>query len=115
MASMIHLIAAARPNFMKVAPLYHALKAAPDFDVKVIHTGQHYDANMSDAFFEDLGLPRPDYHLEVGSGSHAQQTGNVMIKYEEVAIAERLTGLLWSGTLIRLPRSLWSVPSCIFR
>jgi UDP-N-acetylglucosamine 2-epimerase (non-hydrolysing) len=89
MASMIHLIAAARPNFMKVAPLYHALKAAPDFDVKVIHTGQHYDANMSDAFFEDLGLPRPDYHLEVGSGSHAQQTGNVMIKYEEVAIAER--------------------------
>jgi UDP-N-acetylglucosamine 2-epimerase (non-hydrolysing) len=88
MASMIHLIAAARPNFMKVAPLYHALKAAPDFDVKIIHTGQHYDANMSDAFFDDLGLPRPDYHLEVGSGSHAQQTGNVMIKYEEVAMTE---------------------------
>jgi len=89
MASLIHLIAAARPNFMKVAPLYHALKAAPDFDVKIIHTGQHYDANMSDTFFEDLGLPRPDYHLEVGSGTHAQQTGNVMIKYEEVAMNER--------------------------
>jgi len=89
MASMIHLIAAARPNFMKVAPLYHALKAAPDFDVKIIHTGQHYDANMSDVFFEDLGLPRPDYHLEVGSGSHAEQTGNVMIKYEEVAMSDR--------------------------
>ncbi len=89
MPSMIHLIAAARPNFMKVAPLYHVLKAAPDFDVKLVHTGQHYDANMSDAFFEDLGLPRPDYHLEVGSGTHAQQTGNVMIKYEEVAMAER--------------------------
>jgi UDP-N-acetylglucosamine 2-epimerase (non-hydrolysing) len=89
MASLIHLIAAARPNFMKVAPLYHALTAAADFEVKIIHTGQHYDANMSDTFFEDLGLPRPDYHLDVGSGSHAQQTGNVMIKYEEVAIAER--------------------------
>ncbi|MDG2155415.1 MAG: UDP-N-acetylglucosamine 2-epimerase (non-hydrolyzing) [Gammaproteobacteria bacterium] len=89
MASMIHLIAAARPNFMKVAPLYHALKAAPDFEVKLIHTGQHYDANMSDAFFTDLGLPRPDYHLEVGSGTHAQQTGNVMIKYEDVAMNNR--------------------------
>jgi len=86
MASLIHLIAAARPNFMKVAPLYHALTAADDFEVKLVHTGQHYDANMSDAFFDDLGLPKPDYHLEVGSGSHAEQTGNVMIKYEQVAM-----------------------------
>lgn len=86
MASLVHLIAAARPNFMKVAPLYHELNAADDFDVKLVHTGQHYDANMSDAFFEDLRLPKPDYYLEVGSGTHAQQTGNVMIKYEEVAM-----------------------------
>jgi len=82
----IHLIAAARPNFMKVAPLYHALVAAPDFDVKLVHTGQHYDANMSDAFFADLGLPEPDYHLGVGSGSHAEQTGGTMIAYERICL-----------------------------
>lgn len=87
--SLIHLIAAARPNFMKVAPLYHALNAAPDFEVRLVHTGQHYDPNMSDAFFRDLGLPDPDHHLGVGSGSHAEQTARVMLAYEPVAIAER--------------------------
>ena len=86
---VIHLIAAARPNFMKVAPLYHALVAADDFAVKLVHTGQHYDANMSQAFFDDLGLPTPHYYLEVGSGSHAEQTGKVMMRYEETAMAER--------------------------
>jgi UDP-N-acetylglucosamine 2-epimerase (non-hydrolysing) len=87
--SRIHLIAAARPNFMKVAPLYHALKAQPWCDVGIVHTGQHYDANMSDAFFRDLRLPEPRHHLEVGSGSHAEQTGGVMIAYEKVCVAER--------------------------
>jgi UDP-N-acetylglucosamine 2-epimerase (non-hydrolysing) len=87
--SRIHLIAAARPNFMKVAPLYHALKAQPWCDVGIVHTGQHYDANMSDAFFRDLRLPEPRHHLEVGSGSHAEQTGGVMIAYEKVCLAER--------------------------
>jgi len=86
--TLVHLIAAARPNFMKVAPLYHALSAAADFDVKLVHTGQHYDANMSDAFFDDLGMPKPDFHLGVGSGSHARQTGQTMIEYEKVAEAE---------------------------
>ncbi|MGH8194164.1 MAG: non-hydrolyzing UDP-N-acetylglucosamine 2-epimerase [Woeseiaceae bacterium] len=80
----IHLIAAARPNFMKVAPLYHALKATDWCDPKIVHTGQHYDFNMSDAFFRDLGLPAPAFHLGVGSGSHAEQTGGVMIAYEKV-------------------------------
>ena len=81
----IHLIAAARPNFMKIAPLYHALAAQRDWARPVIvHTGQHYDANMSDAFFADLALPEPDYNLEVGSGSHAEQTGAVMIAYERL-------------------------------
>ena len=65
----VHLIAAARPNFMKVAPLYHALRIADGFEPIVIHTGQHYDPNMSDAFFRDLRLPPPDHHLEIGSGS----------------------------------------------
>jgi len=85
----IDLIAAARPNFMKVAPLYHALHDQPWCRVRLVHTGQHYDANMSDAFFRDLGLPRPDLHLGVGSGSHAEQTANVMIAYEKACIAGR--------------------------
>lgn len=85
----VHLIAAARPNFMKIAPLYHALAAAPDCDPVLIHTGQHYDENMSRVFFEDLQLPKPDYHLEVGSGSHAEQTGGVMINYEKVVSQDR--------------------------
>ncbi len=80
----VHLIAAARPNFMKVAPLWHALSAAPDFTPVLVHTGQHYDANMSDDILADLRLPAPDHHLGVGSGSHSEQTGRVMIAYEAV-------------------------------
>jgi len=80
----IHLIAAARPNFMKVAPLYHALAKEPWAEPVIVHTGQHYDLNMSDVFFQDLGLPEPDIHLGVGSGTHAEQTGQVMMAYEKV-------------------------------
>ncbi len=85
MVQIVHLIAAARPNFMKVAPLWHALADAPDFNPVLIHTGQHYDPNMSDLIFDDLKLPKPDHHLGVGSGTHAEQTGGVMIAYEKVA------------------------------
>ena len=85
----IDLIAAARPNFMKIAPLYHALAAETWCAPRVVHTGQHYDANMSDAFFADLGLPKPHVHLGVGSGGHAEQTGRVMIEYEKVCVASR--------------------------
>lgn len=85
----IHLIAAARPNFMKVAPLYHALAATNWARPSIVHTGQHYDPNMSDAFFRDLRMPTPHFHLEVGSGSHAEQTGGVMIAYEKIAVAEK--------------------------
>src|SRR5690606_41378031 len=84
-----HLIAAARPNFMKVAPLYHALEATDWCEPLIVHTGQHYDANMSDDFFRDLGLPAPAFHLGVGSGSHAEQTGGVMIAYEKVCLEAR--------------------------
>ena len=80
----IHLIAAARPNFMKIAPLYHALVKEVWAHPVIIHTGQHYDINMSDAFFQDLGLPEPHIHLNVGSGTHAEQTGRVLIAYEKV-------------------------------
>ena len=82
----IHLIAAARPNFMKIAPLYHALKREAWADPVIVHTGQHYDLNMSDVFFKDLGLPEPDIHLGVGCGTHAEQSGQVMISYEKVLI-----------------------------
>lgn len=97
MIKTVHLIAAARPNFMKVAPLWHALTAAPDFAPVLIHTGQHYDPNMSDAIFTDLALPQPDHHLGVGSGSHAEQTGNVMIAYEAIAMASRPDWLIVVG------------------
>jgi UDP-N-acetylglucosamine 2-epimerase (non-hydrolysing) len=84
----IHLIAAARPNFMKIAPLYHALKSEDWAEPVIVHTGQHYDLNMSDVFFEDLGIPEPGIHLGVGSGSHAAQTGQVMMSYEKVLLEE---------------------------
>lgn len=81
----VDLICAARPNFMKIAPLYHALKKS-DFAVpRLIHTGQHYDALMSDVFFSDFLMPAPDIHLNIGSGTHAQQTAGVMVAYERLA------------------------------
>jgi len=86
---IIHLIAAARPNFMKIAPLYHALKKEEWAKPVIVHTGQHYDLNMSDVFFQDLRLPEPDIHLGVGSGSHAEQTGKVMIAYEKILMETR--------------------------
>ena len=79
------LVAGARPNFMKVAPVLAALRAAGDEPV-LVHTGQHYDARMSDTFFEDLALPEPDFHLGVGSGSHAAQTARVMEAFEPVLL-----------------------------
>jgi UDP-N-acetylglucosamine 2-epimerase (non-hydrolysing) len=94
---IVHLVAAARPNFMKVAPLWHALQAAPDFRPMLVHSGQHYDPNMSGDFFADLGLPAPDFHLGIGSGSHAEQTGGVMIAYEKVALAGRPDWLVVAG------------------
>lgn len=83
---VIHLVAAARPNFMKVAPLYHVLKQQDWCLPQLVHTGQHYDANMSDTFFADLHLPAPDYYLGVGSGTHAEQTGAVMTAYEKICL-----------------------------
>ena len=85
----VHLIAGARPNFMKVAPVYHALAAAPWARPVLVHTGQHYDVKMSDDFFRDLRLPAPDFHLGVGSGSHAEQTARVMVAYEQVCLERR--------------------------
>lgn len=86
---LIHLICAARPNFMKIAPLYHTLRKEDWAHPIIVHTGQHYDPNMSDSFFTDLGLPIPDIHLGIGSGTHAEQTGKVMMAYEMVLQSKR--------------------------
>jgi UDP-N-acetylglucosamine 2-epimerase (non-hydrolysing) len=94
---IVHLVAAARPNFMKIAPIYHALAATDWCEPRIVHTGQHYDFNMSDAFFRDLGLPDSHYHLGVGSGSHAEQTGNVMIAFEKVCIDSPPDGIVVVG------------------
>lgn len=85
----IHLIIAARPNFMKMAPVYHALAADPGFDLRLIHTGQHYDASLSGDILEELDLPRPDENFGIGSGSHAEQTAGVMVAYEACIRADR--------------------------
>ena len=88
--AVIHLIVGARPNFMKIAPLWHALcRAEEQFDSRIIHTGQHYDAEMSDVFLRQFRLPRPSHLLGVGSGTHAQQTAAVMVAYENVCMSER--------------------------
>src|SRR5215472_14529198 len=83
------VVAGARPNFMKIAPIVAAGKRRPaEFQLIVVHTGQHYDARMSDAFFQDLNLPPPDVYLGVGSGSHAVQTAAVMQAFEPVVLKE---------------------------
>jgi UDP-N-acetylglucosamine 2-epimerase (non-hydrolysing) len=94
---VVHLVAAARPNFMKIAPLYHQLSKERWCEVRLVHTGQHYDPNMSDAFFRDLRIPTPDFHLEIGSGTHAQQTGGVMIAYEKVCAEHRPDWIVVAG------------------
>ena len=80
----ILLVAAARPNFMKVAPVWRALDALKQFHITLVHTGQHYDDNMSKVFFDDLRLPRPDVHMGVGSGTHGEQTAKVILAFEPV-------------------------------
>jgi UDP-N-acetylglucosamine 2-epimerase (non-hydrolysing) len=82
-------VAGARPNFMKVAPLLRAFRARPAFRPLLVHTGQHYDAAMSDAFFRDLGIPEPDANLGVGSGSHAVQTAEVLRGIEPLLLEHR--------------------------
>jgi UDP-N-acetylglucosamine 2-epimerase (non-hydrolysing) len=91
-------VVGARPNFMKVAPIVEAMKRrATTFTPRVVHTGQHYDAQMSDAFFQDLGLPEPDVYLGVGSASHAAQTAAVMKSFEPVVLEEKPDWVLVVG------------------
>ncbi|MFO0917738.1 MAG: UDP-N-acetylglucosamine 2-epimerase (non-hydrolyzing) [Planctomycetaceae bacterium] len=82
---LLHVVGA-RPNFMKVAPVMRAFQRRPEARQTLLHTGQHYDANMSDIFFEQLGIPRPDVALGVGSGSHAVQTAQIMTQFEQAVL-----------------------------
>ena len=81
---LVDLIGGARPNFVKIAPLHAELKTSTDWAVRLVHTGQHYDDNMSAVFFRELGIPEPDVNLNVGSGTHAEQTAAIMIAYERL-------------------------------
>lgn len=81
---IIHLVAGARPNFMKIAPIWHALTAEAWCEPRIVHTGQHYDDRMSSQFFRDFQLPVAHYNLGVGSGTHAGQTAEVMVAYEKI-------------------------------
>lgn len=90
-------VCGARPNFMKVAPLAKAFAARGDFEHVLVHTGQHYDQRMSQSFFDDLKLPRPDLNLEVGSGSHATQTAAIMQRFEPVLLEQEPDAVLVVG------------------
>lgn len=96
----IDIIAGARPNFMKIAPIIEALEARMAAGVgisyRLIHTGQHYDNNMSGSFFEQLGIREPDVNFGVGGGSQAEQTGGIMVAYEKL-LMERRSDLCISG------------------
>ncbi|HRP54746.1 UDP-N-acetylglucosamine 2-epimerase (non-hydrolyzing) [Agriterribacter sp.] len=89
----IDIIAGARPNFMKIAPIIEAIKkhqqAGSDIQYRLVHTGQHYDKNMSGSFFEQLGIPHPDVNLGAGGGTQAEQTANIMIGYEKLLLHEK--------------------------
>lgn len=95
--ALIYLVAGARPNFMKIAPIVRALQAQDALSFKIIHTGQHYDRDMNDVFFEELGIPQPDIFMGAGGGSHAAQTARIMVAFEELCIAERPAAVLVVG------------------
>jgi UDP-N-acetylglucosamine 2-epimerase (non-hydrolysing) len=96
---LIYLVAGARPNFMKIAPIVRALQAQSEqrLSYKIIHTGQHYDRDMNDVFFEELGIPQPDVFMAAGGGSHAQQTAKIMVGFEELCANERPAAVLVVG------------------
>lgn len=82
---IVHVVGA-RPNFMKLAPVFGALRNRPNISQTLVHTGQHYDVKMSDVFFQQLGIPAPDVNLAVGSGSHAKQTADIMVRFEAAVL-----------------------------
>src|SRR3546814_13316347 len=98
---IVTLIAGARPNFMKIAPIIAAIKTrqleGADIHYRLVHTGQHYDRNMSGSFFEQLGIPEPDMNLESGGGRQAEQTGNIMVRLEKDLCGHPAEGVMVGG------------------
>ncbi len=94
---LIYLIVGARPNFMKIAPIVRALDAHGGLNYKIIHTGQHYDRDMNDVFFEELGIPEPDVFMAAGGGSHSEQTSKIMVAFEKLCQAQRPDAVLVVG------------------
>lgn len=94
---MLYLIAGARPNFMKIAPIVRAIREDARLSFRLVHTGQHYDRDMNDVFFEELGIPAPDIFLGTGGGSHAQQTARIMVAFEDLCLAEKPDAVLVVG------------------
>lgn len=94
---IMHVVGA-RPNFMKIAPIIHTMaRSGLAFEQTLVHTGQHYDANMSQIFFDELELPHPDVNLEVGSGSHASQTAQIMLRFEPILVAYKPDWIIVPG------------------
>jgi len=93
----IILVGGARPNFMKIAPLLHEMKKHPGLEPVLVHTGQHYDENMSDLFFRELDIPDPDINLGVGSASQAVQTARIMEEFEKVCLKQNPHAVLVVG------------------
>jgi len=90
---LLDLIVGARPNFMKIAPIIRAIKSkesqGADLRYRLVHTGQHYDRNMSGSFFEELGIPEPHVNLNAGSGTQAEQTAGIMLGYEKLLLDQK--------------------------
>ena len=101
MKHRILCVAGARPNFPKIAPIMRSLATSAELEPILVHTGQHYDDKLSRVFFEDLGIPRPDISLDVGSGSHAQQIAEIMRRFEGVVEAQQPHAGSWSATSTR--------------
>ena len=97
MTPILDLVAGARPNFMKLAPVVRGLIATGGVKVRIVHTGQHYDPSMNDVFFEELGIPAPDVHLDVGSGTHGVQTARIIERYEAHLMERRPAGTVVFG------------------
>ncbi|HMM55697.1 MAG TPA: UDP-N-acetylglucosamine 2-epimerase (non-hydrolyzing) [Candidatus Desulfobacillus sp.] len=94
---VVLLVAGARPNFMKIAPIVRAIEAEGSLGFRIVHTGQHYDREMNDVFFEELCIPEPDVFMAAGGGTHAQQTGKIMTAFEEYCSTARPAAVLVVG------------------
>jgi len=97
MSKSLLFVVGARPNFIKIAPICMVLKKQKGIDFKIVHTGQHYDQAMSDIFFQELNIPPPDFNLNIGSGSHASQTGKMMMELEKLCLEHSFSAMVVIG------------------